>query len=33
MGAGVHLLTCEADLLSGIVQPVLGLAKAVVCDL
>jgi hypothetical protein len=33
MGARADLLTCEVNLLSGVVQLVLGLAKVAVCDL
>jgi hypothetical protein len=33
VGAGVHRLTCEVDLLLGVDQPVLDLAKAAVRDL
>jgi hypothetical protein len=33
MGTGVDLLMSEVDLLSGVVQPVLGLTEVVVHDL
>jgi hypothetical protein len=33
VGPGVHLITSKVNLLTGVVPPVLGLAKAAVCNL
>jgi hypothetical protein len=33
VGTDIHLLTCDVEQLSGVVPPMLGLTKMMICDL